>query len=96
MVLRKINKIFYFSVSRSDYYITYNLLNYLASKKNLKINTVITGMHYAKIFGNTKDNLIHNKKISQHKIPVDYKNCNFTDKDLLKISAKFINSLSFF
>ena len=46
--IRKINKIFYFSVSRSDYYITYNLLNYLASKKNLKINTVITGMHYAK------------------------------------------------
>jgi UDP-hydrolysing UDP-N-acetyl-D-glucosamine 2-epimerase len=96
MVLRKINKIFYFSVSRSDYYITYNLLSYLASKKNLKINTVITGMHYAKIFGNTKDNLIHNKKISQHKIPVDYKNCNFMDKDILSISTKFINSISFF
>lgn len=96
MPLRKIKELFYFSVSRSDYYIAYNLLSYLANKKNLKINTVITGMHYAKIFGNTKNNLINNKKILKHEIPIDYKNCNFENEDLLKISTKLINSITFF
>ena len=41
MPLRKIKELFYFSVSRSDYYIAYNLLSYLANKKNLKIKKKI-------------------------------------------------------
>lgn len=93
---RRINEIYYFSVSRSDYYITNNLLRDLANKTNIKVKTIITGMHYAKAFGETKKNIIKDKKISYFNIPVNYENSSFSNKDILKISSNFIKSLSNF
>ena len=93
--MNKIKNIYYFSLARSDFYITHNLLQKIASETKIKTNLVITGMHYAKQFGNTSKQVKKNK-IKYHFIPINYEKIKFNKFDVLKISSKLIAKFTTF
>ena len=94
--MNKIKNIYYFSLARSDFYITHNLLQKIASETKIKTNLVITGMHYAKQFGNTSKQVKKKNKIKYHFIPINYEKIKFNKFDVLKISSKLISKFTTF
>ena len=88
--MTKIKNIYFFSVARSDFYIVNNLLENIALKTKIKINIVLTGMHYARVFGSTKKDIIKNNKIKYHYLSINYQNTKFDSNDILNISSKII------
>ena len=88
--MTKIRNIYFFSVGRSDFYILKNLLDNIAVKSKININIVLTGMHFAKVFGSTNKDIKKNKKINYHYLPINYNKNKFNSIDVLKISSDII------
>ena len=77
--MKKFKKIFLVTGSRAEFYLNYNLIKLLQSKKKVKFNLIVTGSHLSRKFGSTVNEITKSGIRVDKKIFLPLKSSNPTD-----------------
>ena len=77
--MKKFKKIFLVTGSRAEFYLNYNLIKLLQSKKKVKFNLIVTGSHLSRKYGSTVNEITKSGIRVDKKIFLPLKSSNPTD-----------------